>query len=50
LILKSAPELVATGMSKAIGAPEDYQKNAAKNLFPTNYDLKIPTAINDKID
>jgi len=29
LILKVAPELVATGMSKAIGAPEDYSKNAA---------------------
>jgi len=44
--LKGAPELVATGMSRAIGAPEDYQKNAAKNSFPTNFDLRIPTAIN----
>lgn len=48
--MKTAPELIASGMSKEIGAPEDYQKNAAKNSFPTNYDLRIPTAIDRKSD
>lgn len=42
LIIKQAPDLVATGLEKAIGAPEDYNKNLDKGRFPTDLDLKIP--------
>lgn len=31
-----------TGLTKAIGAPEDYNKNLDKGNFPMNTDLRIP--------
>jgi hypothetical protein len=53
LIIKQAPELVASGLDKAIGAPEDYNKNLDKDRFP-NVDLTIPSnrksSINDLED
>jgi hypothetical protein len=42
LIIKQAPGLVASGLEKAIGAPEDYNKNLDKGRFP-DLDLTIPS-------
>ena len=42
LIIKYPPELVQSELTKAIGLPEDYNKNVDKNNFPTSTDLRIP--------
>jgi len=42
LIIKNVAELVQSGLTKAIGTPEDYNKNLEKDNFPTNTDLRIP--------
>jgi len=42
LILKQAPELIASGLDQAIGAPEDYNKNLDNNRFPTDVDVSVP--------
>lgn len=42
MILKFAPKLIKTGLTKVIGVPEDYKKNVEKNNFPTSTDLRIP--------
>jgi hypothetical protein len=44
LILKYPFELVRTGITKAIGAPEDYLKNQKNNNFPTTTDLRLPVS------
>jgi hypothetical protein len=36
-------DLVQSGLTKQIGAPEDFVKNQEKNNFPANTDLHIPT-------
>lgn len=43
LIIKQAPQLVASGIEKAIGAPEDYNKNLDGGRFPDDLDITIPT-------
>jgi hypothetical protein len=43
LIIKHAVELVATDLTAAIGAPEDYNKNLEKGRFPDNTDITIPS-------
>ena len=42
LIIKQAPDLLTTGLTKAIGSPEDYNKNLEKNNFPGFTDIRIP--------
>jgi len=42
MIIRQAPELVKTGLTKAIGEPEDYNKNLERGNFPLNTDIRIP--------
>ena len=42
MIIKHQIELVATGLTKAIGSPEDIDKNLEKGNFIIGTDLSIP--------
>jgi hypothetical protein len=48
MVLKTAPKVLIKKLKEAIGTPEDYSKNSAKNHFP-EYNNRIP-ATNDDDD
>jgi len=41
--MKTPPTVVCTGLTRAIGSPEEYSRNLQTNSFPEHYDLRIPT-------
>lgn len=47
MIIRSALELVQTGLTKAIGEPEDYNKNLERGNFPPNTNIKLPEETRD---
>lgn len=42
MIIKEPPEVIYTGIKRTLGAPSDYNINAAQNNFNNTFDLKIP--------
>jgi hypothetical protein len=43
LVFKEAPELIYTGLTKAIGKPRDLEKNLEETVyFDSKLDIEIP--------
>lgn len=63
MVLKTAPSVLYKGLKEAIGTPEDYFRNKAKNHFPdydtryafpdrkeSNLGLQIPTRTTPRLE